>query len=233
MILLSVAYAFCGALVGGISCVLVNDVLLSVSMTPGVSCLVGLMLFSMAVLISCRANLHRSKRPEHRCFVLSFALWVLLAAVFCMLLDKQWVHFLTAKEKVPLYCVVGVALQVVFTFSFLDLFSVALRFLSGAGERGYHRVIRSPSQVCLVLVVSVTLGFLFGSIFGIYDVEDDAHWLRWYKDKRVTFPVGMAGGAIAGFGVRACPGHQKGDRNKRGDGGYVRMPVESAGSAVL
>ena len=172
------------------------------------------MLFAMAVVISCRASSKMKesssiKRSEHRCFVMTFALIVLLAAVFCVLLDKKWVHWISFEEKIPLYCIVGVALQVVLTFSFLDILNAFLGFVCRSQKddktkKRRVRVVTSPSQICLVLVVTVALGLVFGIVFGMYDVEDDSSEIRWHKDNETTFPMGMIGGGLTGFGVYLC-----------------------------
>ena len=233
-----------------------NDVLYSISTTPGVSIAVAGLLFAMAVVISCRASSKMREsssmqRTEHRCFVMAFALIVLLAAVFCVLLDKHWVHWISFEEKIPLYCVVGVALQVVLTFSFLDILNAFLNLVcrsqkhdSSSSKKKRLRVVSSPSQICLVLVVTVAMGLVFGIVFGVYDVEDDSSQIRWHKDNETTFPMGMIGGGITGFSVYMCvvfndvctrSSHRKGTNDKfstpRHKTGYSNMPVRMSSAS--
>jgi len=212
-----------GTIFGGLACTIVNEILLRVSETPGVSCTIGLMLFGIAVVISCRAP--RKGSRSQRYFVLAFALWVLFAAVFCMILDKQFVHWITPTEKIPLYCIVSVALQIVLTFAFVDFVNCMGRRCSGCNSG--RLIVSSSPQVCLILVIAIALGLLFGIVFGVYDVEDDSGWLQWRKDRRLTFPMGMVGGSLTSWGVYLCPRktHRKPRKEQEG---FVKMHLNAS-----
>ena len=99
--------------------------------------------------------------------------------------------------------------QVVLTFSFLDILNAFLNLVCRSQKQNSSsskrlRVVSSPSQICLVLVVTVAMGLVFGIVFGVYDVEDDSSQIRWHKDNETTFPMGMIGGGITGFSVYMC-----------------------------
>ena len=69
--------------------------------------------------------------------------------------------------------------------------------------RGWHGVHRNWwTQVHLVLGTSIVMGFIFGLIFGVMDVEDKHGWaLRnaLIHEEHYCLPIGLVIGGIAGY----------------------------------
>lgn len=205
-----------GAVVGLCVSWLVNRALIEISVNGFFSVLFGLALLFMGFLILYRvsalswharpgaaasAGPGREEAPPKSLstyLVMAFACLVMLAGVSCLLLEKDWFHFISPATKVPLYTLLGIALWFALTFSIMDLFNfvgqqVVTRLSNG--QRAWKPLISTPVQISVVLVAAVLLGVFFGIVFGTLDVEDGGNA---GADARFTLPVGATVCGVVG-----------------------------------
>eukprot|EP00753_Platysulcus_tardus_P021427 PLAT8981.2.p1 GENE.PLAT8981.2~~PLAT8981.2.p1 ORF type:complete len:254 (+),score=57.25 PLAT8981.2:72-764(+) len=186
----------CGGLLGLAIGWIVDEALVEISLNGLFSVLFGVLLAAIAALILARTRSGRNGGPPSRArgCVVAFALFVLAAAVSCILLDKQWVAGLSPSGKLPLYALLGCALAFALTFAVVDV----LNFFSTACP---SIAVRSSSQLCAVLLGCILLGGYAGLLFGSLDVEDDASaaHVRFHEDARGSLPVAACIGLLVGF----------------------------------
>ena len=127
----------------------------------------------------------------HRKLLLGFSALVMASGGLCVIAEKH-TFGLSPVAKVPLYAVVGVSVTFALVFSAVDL----LNYCSG------RPLVETPSQVIVVLCVSVIMGAIYGFVFGMLDVEDQKGYrlqLQLMREEKFCFPVGGGLGAVAGF----------------------------------
>ena len=167
------AHVICGAVGGGVFgaviSVVVNNALIEISLTPFFASVFGCVLMLLGVLMCWRKLWEDHQHPLMRLLVLAFSGLVLLSAVSCFLLEKDWFRTIPPNAKVPLYMSLGVSLSFAVTFSLVDL----LNLYSDHCRSRAVPLVASSRQIGLVLLGAVAMGALFGFMFGAMDVEDD------------------------------------------------------------
>mmetsp|Transcript_9213 Transcript_9213/g.18117 ORF Transcript_9213/g.18117 Transcript_9213/m.18117 type:complete len:253 (+) Transcript_9213:2635-3393(+) len=215
----AVAGALGGALLGICVSILVNHAMLEISVNGFFSAVFGCSLILMGLLILYRVNALswqsgvETGRPAQKTmstyFVMLFACLVVLAGLFCFMLEKDWFQGISPTLKVPMYMLLGVALWFALTFSIMDLFNFVGQYCVvklSRGRRLWQPLVSTPIQISTVLFVAVMLGLFFGIVFGTLDVEDDLskeHTLK-AKEFHYTLPVGALACAIVGGINHAC-----------------------------
>lgn len=198
----SIRHTLSAILIGSIAGVLVfwgtTCALYIISVNELASMIFGFLLLA----ISCNVAIHTANPFTEvsmvtRLFTLAFAVILLLASIFCFLLDKK-VILMAKSVKVPLYSVVNVALTFAISFPF-SILSHTLVFdyilwrkknrkrkenenkgLGGASDAypmnsGMKAMLnRRPNsgQTCTIFCASFILGIFYGTIFGLLDIED-------------------------------------------------------------
>ncbi|KNG75028.1 hypothetical protein PFMG_01092 [Plasmodium falciparum IGH-CR14] len=121
--------------------------------------------------------------------------------VFWYIIYCSWYdNFLEIKCQLPIYCILGISISFALTFSLIDLINYLIGFIQGSITRP---LIESVAQVYMILLFTITMGGIFGFIFGLLDVEDESsHHIRLalMKAENCCFPLGAVLGGIAGFG---------------------------------
>ena len=195
------AHVVCGAVGGGVFgaviSVVVNNALIEISLTPFFASVFGCVLMLLGVLMCWRKLWEDHQHPLMRLLVLAFSGLVLLSAVSCFLLEKDWFRTIPPNAKVPLYMSLGVSLSFAVTFSLVDL----LNLYSDHCRSRAVSLVASSRQIGLVLLGAVAMGALFGFMFGAMDVEDDgAAHEKLRNEERASLPIGFALGAVVGGG---------------------------------
>ena len=195
------AHVVCGAVGGGVFgaviSVVVNNALIEISLTPFFASVFGCVLMLLGVLMCWRKLWEDHQHPLMRLLVLAFSGLVLLSAVSCFLLEKDWFRTIPPNAKVPLYMSLGVSLSFAVTFSLVDL----LNLYSDHCRSRAVPLVASSRQIGLVLLGAVAMGALFGFMFGAMDVEDDgAAHEKLRNEERASLPIGFALGAVVGGG---------------------------------
>ncbi|GBG30150.1 Hypothetical Protein FCC1311_063702 [Hondaea fermentalgiana] len=201
-----------GAVLGTCVSVLVNHAMLEISTNGLFSAIFGCSLIFMGTLILYRVNAlswqgsaghPAAKKTMSTYFVMIFACLVVVAGLFCFMLEKNWFRGISAGIKVPMYMLLGVALWFALTFSIMDLFNFSGQYCVAKLSRGrrlWQPLVSTPVQIAVVLVVAVLLGLFFGVVFGTLDVEDDISKenARTAQDFHYTLPVGALACALVG-----------------------------------
>jgi hypothetical protein len=188
-----------GVLLGIIVSWVVNCTLAEISFNTFFSVYFGILFTAIGGVIiwRIRSKAHPIATVMRRVLI-GFAILVIISGSLCIFLDTHWFHFRPA-FKVPLYSLLGMSVCFAFTFSFMDL----LNWLVGACQNSDSvALVESKEQVHLVLGTSIVMGFIFGLIFGIMDVEDKHGWaLRnaLITEEHYCLPVGLIIGGIAGY----------------------------------
>uniref|UniRef100_A0A7S2XBQ2 Transmembrane protein n=1 Tax=Lotharella oceanica TaxID=641309 RepID=A0A7S2XBQ2_9EUKA len=145
--------------------------------------------------------LYRVSTGEHPRPILlgSFSGLVMLAGLLCFFLESNWVVSLSRGAKVPLYSILGIAVTFALLFSIIDLVNYCYGSFSSVPGKA---LVETEMQVLLIVATATILGFLFGLVFGLLDVEDaDYVNLRGalLQQERVCYPIGavISAGAAA------------------------------------
>ena len=195
-------HGFGGAALGAAVSWVVNCTLVEVSLSPFFSFYFGVLFVLIGAVIAWRVKTTAELISATRVPVLyGFAGFVVFCGGLCFVLDEHWFTF-SRWWKVPLYTALGVSVCFAFTFSSLDLLNWIYAVLVGGSAEDAKSLIESPEQVHLVLVGSLTMGAVFGLIFGIMDVEDaphDAIRAALIHEEHFCLPFGFACGMVTGI----------------------------------
>eukprot|EP00922_Rhytidocystis_sp_ex-Travisia-forbesii_P033737 GHVS01050118.1.p1 GENE.GHVS01050118.1~~GHVS01050118.1.p1 ORF type:complete len:301 (+),score=49.25 GHVS01050118.1:283-1185(+) len=196
-----VASATVGAVLGMITSLIVNCTLVEVSMSPFFAMYFGLLFISVGGVILWRLNGNVSEQAQARKLQLMFfALLIILSGILCFVLERNWFIGLNRFAKVPIYVLLGISIAFALTFSLVDLINYTMGLVQHTLARP---LVESKNQVYLVLCLSLVKGALFGLVFGVMDVEDEAAYhfrLALLREEHFCYPIGAVLGAVAGFG---------------------------------
>lgn len=144
---------------------------------------------------------------------------VLASGASCFLLDEH-IFQLSPIVKIPLYTMLGTSITFAFAFSIVDLVNVStaafgdaccgavtrIRRATGARDdedKAQVGLIETAGQINLILFVSAFLGFLFGFVFGLLDIEDkrgaELRHTLWADELYFCYPVGVLAGGLTGW----------------------------------
>jgi len=131
----------------------------------------------------------------------SLSLLVMLSGILCFVLDKDWFIRLGAIEKVPLYSILGISVCFALLFSVIDL----INYCTSICCRSFQNkpLVETENQVYLVVATAVSMGFLFGLVFGLLDVrgnedEDLSHIIvTLQRERSICYPIGAIMGGVA------------------------------------
>lgn len=197
----------CGAVVGCLVSVLVNEAMLQISTNAFFSVIFGFVLLVMGCVILWRIHAQAKQMQRHeggggirqssssKHFVACFAVLVIVSGLFCFVLEKNWFTTVSYKAKIPMYSLLGVALWFALSFITVDL----LNYFAGCCLPNNTRpFVSTASQICLVLLAAILLGIYFGVVFGTLDVEDDVttDYTSLRRDAMWTVPVGAIVGSL-------------------------------------
>lgn len=198
--------AVVGAVFGTLISLIVNCTLIEISVSPFFSMYFGGLFISVGAVIIWRVGAVTAFQPltdeeRMRKFQLQyFGYMIVFSGVLCFLLERHWFVGIHYFFKVPLYTILGVSVSFALTFALVDLLNYTVGFMQVSFARP---IVESPSQVFLVLSTSLVMGAVFGLIFGLMDIEDQAQYtikLALMKEEHFCYPIGIVLGALAGFG---------------------------------
>lgn len=193
--------AIIGMILGILCSLIVNCTLVEVSLSKFFSMYFGILFIAVGIIIFWRLNANSTEDVENRKHqLMALSTLIIISGTLCFFLDKSWLFSLSAFSKVPLYSMLGISIAFALTFSLIDLINYLIGFIQGSITRP---LIESKAQVYLILVFTITMGAIFGFIFGLLDVEDESsHHIRLalMKAENYCFPIGAVLGGISGFG---------------------------------
>merc|ERR1712113_698386 len=142
--------------------------------------------------------------PMPKVYLSSFAILIIVSGFLCFLLDRKVFVGLRPWMKVPLYTVLGSAVSFAMTFAIVDV----LNYIVGLCQASLAKpLVESVHQVTLILCVSLAMGCAWGFTFGVLDVADEDEYhirVALLRSEKLSNPVGMALGALAGLGLEYC-----------------------------
>lgn len=190
-----------GMIIGILCSLIVNCTLVEVSLSKFFSTYFGILFIAVGMIIFWRLNANVADEAEgRRQQLIGLSILIIFSGILCFFLDRSWLFSLPSIAKVPIYCILGISIAFALTFSLIDLINYLISFIQGSITRP---LIESKAQVYLILLFTITMGGIFGFIFGLLDVEDEpSHHIRLalMKAENYCFPIGIVLGGIAGFG---------------------------------
>ena len=168
----------------------VDSTLVEISTNAFFSLYFGVLFMIIGIIIATRV--HKSAYESfHRKLLLAFSVLIVVSGGLCVVAQRHTFH-LSPPAKVPLYATVGISVTFALVFSTVDM----LNYCAGTP------LVDTPSQIIVVLVISVVQGAIYGFVFGLLDVEDQMGLhlqLQLLKDATWTFPVGAVLGGVGGY----------------------------------
>jgi hypothetical protein len=196
-----------GALIGIVVSFTVNCTLVEISINEFFAMYFGILFLLIASLI-----LYRVKAGDHPkpCVLISFAVLVLFSGFLCFILEKNWFVKIHYTWKIPLYSILGIAVTFALLFSIIDLINYCCGLCQSENSKP---LVETEIQVYLVVTTAVIMGFTFGLIFGLLDVEDaklSELRVKLLREESICYPIAAVLGGIA-----ACLNQWLRERNEQ------------------
>jgi hypothetical protein len=150
-------------------------------------------------LVACPQESLNSHAFVRRSLSTPLCLQVLVSGLLCFVLEKNWFINMSPGLKVPLYSILGVAVCFALLFSIIDLLNYCCGMCQ-ANNEDVKPLVETETQVYLVVTAAVIMGFIFGLVFGMLDVEDAdmAHLkVALLREESICYPIGAVLGGIA------------------------------------
>jgi len=186
--------AIAGGLLGMVISFIVSCTLVEISVNAFFAVYFGVLFVIIASWMYYRVYTGEHPRPI---LLGSFSGIVMLAGILCFFLESEWVVNMSRGAKVPLYSVLGIAVTFALLFSIIDIVNYCYGSFGAAPGKA---LIETETQVLLIVGTATILGFLFGLIFGLMDVEDQPFEnLRatLLKEEYICYPIGASISAAA------------------------------------
>eukprot|EP00457_Paulinella_chromatophora_P013847 gb/GEZN01014199.1/.p1 GENE.gb/GEZN01014199.1/~~gb/GEZN01014199.1/.p1 ORF type:complete len:233 (+),score=40.78 gb/GEZN01014199.1/:25-723(+) len=190
--------AVVGAILGIGASFTVNATLVEISINDFFAVYFGLLFVLIAGILLWRVRSGDHPRPV---LLTIFSLMVGFSGVLCFFLEKLWFINMSAWVKIPLYSLLGVSVCFALLFSVIDLINYCTGLFCQSPNA--KALVETEKQVYLVVASAVVMGFLFGLLFGLMDVEDqDYEHLRsaLMVEERLCYPIGaLVGGTASAY----------------------------------
>jgi len=161
----------------------------------------GISLILLAGVILARLYYQRNEFSSNtlRGVLFGFSILTFISGIFSFVLEKDWDKSLSVNGKVPMYFMLGSSLAFALLYSIFDIVRhglLPLTFLR-PGPSAKPLVASSP-LLAVILTYSVTMGAVYGLVFGVLDVEDQEK--RFSRLTSISLSVGTSVGAVIGLG---------------------------------
>jgi len=136
-----------------------------------------------------------SAKPK---ILMGIAIMTICSGVSSILLEKDVFKGFTPHAKIPLYALLGITLAFAILFSIVDIINYAAGFCQPSHAKA---IVDSKQQLIVIIILSCIMGFLYGVIFAVLDVEDATPKNFAYliiKDIRLSLPIGFVLGFFGG-----------------------------------
>jgi len=131
--------------------------------------------------------------------LLAFAALVLASGISCFFLEEKWFANMKDGAKTPLYALLGVSFAFSLTFSFSELLALQPCDRCCNTNMQNNPIFGSPQQVFGLFATSLSMGLIFGLLFGFLDVEHDGPDHKNLElNTAVSIPIGVIVGALFG-----------------------------------
>jgi len=181
-----------GALLGMVASFTVNCTLVEISINGFFAVYFGVLFILIAGIILYRVMGGTHPKP----FILtSLALVVFASGLLCFSLQRDWFVRLPPMTKVPVYAILGISITFSLLFAVIDLINHC-----SSEDPNSRPIIETEQQVYLVVATAVSMGFIFGLVFGLLDIEDEqiSHIkVALLREERICYPIGAIMGGVA------------------------------------
>jgi len=130
---------------------------------------------------------------------MAISIMIILSGISSILLERDIFKLLSPHAKIPLYALLGMTLAFAILFSLIDI----INYIAGFCQPAYSKaIVDSKPQLIVVIILSCFMGFLYGVIFAVLDVEDATSKNFAYlivKDIRLSVPIGVVLGFFGGL----------------------------------
>ena len=168
-----------------------------ISLTPAFAGLFGLVLLLLGAMMLWRKLFQETHDPPcMRTFMIALSVIVLFSGFSCFLLERDWFRRITPLWKIPLYMMLAVSLCFAVCFTVVDVLNASF---DRCGPMRHRMLVSTPQQIAVVLAGAISMGAVFGLMFGAMDVEDDVSQThqKLRTEERWSAPIGLAiGGAV-------------------------------------
>ncbi|ORM40257.1 uncharacterized protein BXIN_1916 [Babesia sp. Xinjiang] len=189
-----------GCLIGIMCSLIVNCALVEISTSPFFTLYFALTFLVIGIVILWRLNVSKMDGDDnHRQYLRYFGLMIVASGVVCFFLRQSWFTHSPLLLKVSIYTLLGVSISFALTFTIVDLVNYFMSMFETSVARP---LVESKSQVLVILVITCSMGGVFGFLFGFMNIEDEAEYhikLALVKEEAYTWPVGAVLGTLAGF----------------------------------
>ncbi|GFE55393.1 hypothetical protein protein [Babesia ovis] len=189
-----------GGMIGVACSLIVNCALVEISTSPFFTLYFAFTFLVIGIVILWRLNASATDGDNsHRQYLRYFGLMIVASGVVCFFLRQSWFTHSPFLLKVSIYTLLGLSISFALTFTIVDLVNYFMSMFETSVARP---LVESKSQVLVILVITCTMGGIFGFMFGFMNVEDEAEYhikLALVKEEAYTWPVGAILGTLAGF----------------------------------
>lgn len=198
--------AVIGAVLGMLIGWCTNAAMVEISINAIFALYFGFFFLFLAGVITWRVVNFSQAANRHALLVLSGLMG--LAGLICVFYQRHWFFSLSAVLRVPIYAILGVSLSFALSFAIAELLNYASTHTNlgsaPVAPRAQSALVQSPQQIFLLAVSSVSLGFVYGIIFGFAEIGKGVftlHTLRtqFLHEERICLPIGALVGAATGF----------------------------------
>lgn len=198
--LVATIYGATGGVLGATVSLTVNNALFEISVVPYFAIVIGLVLMMLGGTMAQRAMEEAHEALQTRMVKAGWAAVVLLAGASCFLLERHWNAATSPMFKTPIYMILGAALSFTVSISLVDLIHMGATCCVRVTPNCAPPQMDSPAQMVAGFAGAVAMGAMFGVIFGLMNVMQDApgQMERLRAEQRASLPVGVGMGAALG-----------------------------------
>ncbi|GIX65755.1 uncharacterized protein BcabD6B2_51900 [Babesia caballi] len=191
--------SFLGGIVGIVGSLVVNCALVEISTSPFFTLYFAFTFIVIGLVILWRLSVSTvDADTKHRKYLRYFGLMILASGFMCFFLRQSWFARFPLIVKLFVYTLLGLSISFALTFTIVDLVNYFMSMFETSIARP---LVESKPQVLVILCVACVMGGVFGFVFGLIRVEDEAEYhvkLALMKEESYTWPVGAILGSAVG-----------------------------------
>lgn len=137
---------------------------------------------------------------KKKLLLILFASLIIISGLISLsLLEHQWYRRFNPISKIPVYIILGVSLNFAIIFGVVDVINYFIGLFQNNRDKS---IVESHIQIVWVLINSLIMGWIYGLIFGLMDVEDAGRWEFQGKlliEEKICMPIAGLLGFFGGF----------------------------------
>lgn len=199
-----------GAALGILCSILVNSTLIELCINVMFTIYFGLLFAGIGCLVLWRgyAESRKSELGEvrrlkdsifsHAVLAYTFGGFMIFSGLLCFVLRKDWFVGIDYKAKIPFFAILSVSLTFIVVFLIVD----CINCVASSCKAVSQPIVQESRQTYLMALSAILMGFLYGLIFGILDLEDVELYrmaIMAMKEESYCYPIGIIIGALTGI----------------------------------